>query len=103
VTLREVQDECWDSIPRLRRRIVGRAMVDDLVVQTLLRWDSSSDIEGSMRCYGEQRYGSIIWMIVWQAAISAVVQWLINRWLERRHEAASLRAEALSWTPPTGR
>ncbi len=92
MTLKQIQDSCWNDLPPLRKRMAGRAAVDDIVSAAISNWNSealaaygverySNELSARVGRYGEATYG-FIWVFILQAVASAVIQWLIKRWLE---------------------
>jgi len=104
MNLADLREQCWESLPPLRKRLVGRETVDDFVTLAVQNWEG----EYLMACQdNEQRqvyvhsmlgnlkrlhqtaspyeaaeYG-FIWVFVLQAVAAAAIQWLVTWWLER--------------------
>lgn len=119
MTVRDLCNEAWEEMPRLRRRLAGRAFVDDMVKLCVINWEgdyldacaddvqrkvyASAMLQQTKRAYqpisgyepGE--YG-FVWVFLLSAAASALIQWLIKRWLDRRfgrEEVAAWKQELL--------
>jgi len=104
MTLDDLRDRVWDSLPPLRKRLAGRASVDALVTMAVKHWEGEflsacrgADEQGlyvrtfarklERLCHarsgkGPQEFG-FIWMFLLQAVAVAAIQWLVNWWLER--------------------
>lgn len=111
MTLAELQDLCWQELPPIRKRLVGRQNVNDFVQLAVENWageylaacqdDMQRDIyvhallqnvkRGHQVMSGKEHheYG-FIWMFLLQAVASAVIQWLVQWWLERNANRAFL-------------
>lgn len=105
MTLADLQEQCWASLPPLRKRIVGRDTVNDFVTLAVENWEGEylnacqdnqqrgvyvSSLLGHMKRlhqaaspYEAQEYG-FIWMFLLQAVAVAVIEYLVKWWLERR-------------------
>jgi hypothetical protein len=106
MTLAEFKDEIWGDLPPIRRMLVGREHVDDLVEIAVHNWESqmlsqcSSDAErkivtlnilhsvrrGFQAISGREpdEYGSFFWPLVLQAIASIVVQLILQWWMAKR-------------------
>lgn len=99
MTLDDLVSECWPALPPIRKRLVGRDAVRQIVVDAVQEW--AADYLGAcqddaqrkayadaltkrieQRCTGRQEYGFAIMSIILVAVISAVVQWLVKWWLD---------------------
>ena len=105
MTLAELQEQCWASLPPLRKRIVGRETVADFVTLAVENWEGDylaacqddrhrrvyvhsllqhiKRLHQAASKYEPQEYG-FIWVFVLQAVASAVIQYLVKWWFERR-------------------
>ena len=105
MTLADLQEQCWASLPPIRKRLVGRATVNDFVTLGVENWageylSACQDNEqrevyvhallnhlkrGHQVMSGKEfnEYG-FIWVFLLQAVASAVIQWLVAWWLENR-------------------
>jgi hypothetical protein len=108
VTLEELQTWVWRELP-LRKRIVGKKVVDDLVQLTIETWPAelmnhaadgeqreivAMEVERSVRRLHQActtidatSYG-VLWTFVLQALVSLVVRLILERWMERRSNRA---------------
>ena len=109
MTLTDLQEQCWASLPPIRKRLVGRQVVDDFVHLAVENWageylNACQDNEqrqvyvhallqqvkrGHQVMSGREHheYG-FVWVFLLQAVASAVIQWLVTWWLERRANRA---------------
>lgn len=109
MTLDDVATECWKSLPPIRKRLVGKATVRDFVQLAVANWEGEylaacadndarkvyvAAMLGHVKRehqfasgYSEQEYGTV-WVWILQAVASAVIQWLVAWWLERRAHRA---------------
>jgi hypothetical protein len=105
MTLADFQEQCWASLPPLRKRIVGRETVSDFVTLAVENWEGeylnacrdnhqrgvyTASLLGHMKRlhqaaspYEAQEYG-FIWVFLLQAVAVAVIEYLVKWWLERR-------------------
>ena len=103
MTFDELQDACWSAMPRIRRRIAGRDAVNDFVWLAVQNWEpeylSACMENNQQRVYADvllkhiksahqatseydaHEYG-FIWAFLLQAVAVAVIQWLVQWWLE---------------------
>ena len=102
MTYSEFRDAAWKDAPPLRKRIVGRVVFDGLVDAAVSQWDccrvDARELLGRVRATHEkasgmtqQEYG-FIWIFLLSAAASALIQWLIKRWLDRHFTADDVEA-----------
>jgi len=113
MTLADLQEQCWHALPTVRKRIVGRQTVNDLVVLAVENWEGeylnacrdnrqrgvyTASLLGHMKRlhqasspYESQEYG-FLWAVLLQALAAAVIQYLVNWWLERRANRVLLSA-----------
>lgn len=103
MTLDELKDAAWAALPPIRKRVAGRNVVDDLVSLCVMNWEpeylaacQDNDqrnvyeralLQAVKRGYQPisghepQEYG-FIWVFLLAALASAVIQWLVKRWLD---------------------
>jgi hypothetical protein len=106
MTLAEFKAEIWGDLPPIRRMLVGREVVDDLVEIAVHNWEGqmlaqcSSDDErkivagnilhsvrrGYQAISGREpeEYGVFFWPILLQAVASLVVHLILQWWLAKR-------------------
>jgi hypothetical protein len=105
MTLADLKERAWESLPPLRKRIVGRETVDDFVTLAVENWEGeylaaccdnqqrqvyAGALLGHLkRCHQatsehEPREYGFLWAFLLQAVASAVIQYLVTWWLERR-------------------
>lgn len=109
MTLADLQEQCWQSLPPIRKRMVGRETVNDLVTLSVENWAGEylaacQDNEqrqvyvhallqqvkrGHQLATGREpaEYG-FVWAFLLQAVASAVIQWLVQWWLDRNANRA---------------
>lgn len=105
MTLNDLRTEAWKALPPIRKRLVGRTTVDDLVTIAVHNWEgeylaacvdntqrrvySAALLQAVKRAHqpvsghDPQEYG-FIWMFLLSAIASAVIEWLVKWWLDRR-------------------
>lgn len=105
MNLEQLRDIAWASLPPVRKRLVGRATVNDLVTCAIHNWEGEylaacADNEqrqvyarGLLQAvkrahqpvsgYDAQEYG-FIWTFLLQAVAAALIQWLVEWWLDNR-------------------
>lgn len=103
MTLNELKAAAWYALPPIRKRVAGRAVVSDLVAVCVMHWEpeylaacQDNDqrrvyeralLEAVRRAYQPisghepQEYG-FIWIFLLSAVASALIQWLVKRWLD---------------------
>lgn len=107
MTINDLTADCWHDLPPIRKRIVGRDRVRQIIVDAIREWSPeylaachdndqrnvyAADLTKRLeRRYGQQEYGFAIMTIILVAIISAVVQWLIKRWLDHHFNEADLQ------------
>ena len=111
MTFRQLSDACWADLPPVRRVVAGREACDTLLADAVRSWDSgeasayasrgAGDVYASamldrvqMRRQertGEDRYG-FIWVFLLCAVASAIIQWLIKRWLDNHFKPEQVEA-----------
>jgi len=113
MTLAELKNEAWKALPPIRKRLAGRVVCDELVTEAVRNWSSdyiaSCHDEMHRRDYArlllnqvrvsheprsginQQEYG-FIWVFLLMAVASAVIQWLVKRWLDRHFDAGQMQA-----------
>ena len=104
MTLAELRDNVWVSLPPLRKRIVGRDAVDDFVTLAVQNWEGEylaacqdnqqrsayvhsllghiKRLHQAASPYEPQEYG-FIWAFLLQAIAVSAIQYLVKWWLER--------------------
>jgi hypothetical protein len=104
MTLAELRDNVWASLPPIRKRIVGRETADDFVTLAVENWEGEylnacqdnqqrgvyvSSLLGHIKRlhqaaspYEPQEYG-FLWTLILQAIAVSVIQYLVKWWLER--------------------
>lgn len=120
MTLEDLKADAWENLPPIRKRLAGRATCDELVVEAVRNWSSdyiaackddthrrdyAKQLVNMIRVshppksgIAQQEYG-FIWMFLLMAVASAVVQWLVTKWLERhfsREQFAAWQQELAS-------
>lgn len=107
VTFEELANECWDALPPLRKRLAGKPAVRRMVADALTEWDapalaacvSNADLEQyehrlaeriRTRRSASQEYGFALLTILLTAVLVAVIQWLVQRWLDNHFSEADL-------------
>lgn len=112
MTLADLQSEIWRSLP-LRKRVAGRDTINDLVQLAVESWPTeymthatsdnerrvvAAEVERSVKrlhhaCtqVDSVSYG-VLWTLLLQGLVSAIVEWLVRWWLERRANRAILIA-----------
>lgn len=110
MTLQDLQNQIWHDLP-LRKRVAGRDTIDDLVQLAVENWPTeymnhatsnqerrvvAAEVERSVKrmhhaCTRTDSvsYG-ILWSLLLQGLVSAIVEWLVRWWLERRDNRAIL-------------
>jgi hypothetical protein len=105
MTFADLQAECWAALPPIRKRLVGRETVNDLVQAAVENWGSDylnacqdNDQRG---VYVHALLGQVkrahqvvsgkdaneygfIWVFLLQAVAVAAIEWLVKWWLDRR-------------------
>lgn len=113
MTYAEFEQAGWESMPPIRRRVCGRERFNELLALTIRNWspdyiDACHD-DVHRRRYarelldrvrhdhqqitgmGQQEYG-FIWVFLLCAVASAVIQWLVKRWLDNHFNRDMLQA-----------
>lgn len=99
MTFDELFDECWASMPLVRKHLAGQDQVRQWLGDAVSEWDSNA----VMTCQGDedmwayedaliervqarnatrQEYGFVLLTILATAVLVAVVQWLVKKWLD---------------------
>jgi hypothetical protein len=113
MTLDELKADAWASLPPIRKRLAGRAVCDELVTEAVRNWSgdylAACKDEAHLQDYvrqlvnmvrvshqprsgiSTQEYG-FVWMFLLMAVASAVVQWLVKRWLDNHFDAEQMQA-----------
>lgn len=99
MTADDLFEECWEDLPPIRRWIAGKAAVRQMFDDTLREWNTAelaacrTDYqvelyERNLRSRVERRsadkYGFVILTVVLIAVVSAVISWLVQRWLDHQ-------------------
>jgi len=113
MTLDELKADAWASLPPIRKRLAGRAICDELVTEAVRNWsgdyiaachgetqrnDYARQLLEQVRKSHELRAGmtqpeyGFIWVFLLTAVASAVIQWLIKRWLDNHFDAEQMQA-----------
>ena len=111
MTQQELRDQLWRELPVLRRNILGRERVDDLITIAIEQFpeeyarhgQSSQDVvamawsqdvkRGYYLLYGEDvTFGPLFWIL-----ISPVIQYLLKRLLEWWFESSANRVKMAGW------
>ena len=105
MTLDDLTTECWAAMPPLRKRLVGRDAVRQMLEDAVAEWDNEAIVAcgstGDFAAYevalvervkarraGE--YGFVLASILLTAVLVAVVQWLVQWWLDRNFNRVML-------------
>lgn len=113
MTYAEFEQAAWDAAPTIRKRVAGRQTFNELLAATVQSWSPEAaaacqDDDGrrrfarellervrnrhqAMTGHTQQEYG-FIWMFLLAAVASAVIQWLIKRWLDNHFPAEQVAA-----------
>lgn len=98
MTLDDLTDQCWAALPPIRKRLVGRDAVRQMLEDAVAEWDSEAigacqgaadlDAYGTalvsrVKARRQQEYGFVLASILLTAVLIAVVQWLVKWWLDR--------------------
>lgn len=109
MTLDDLKDRVWSAMPPIRKRLVGRRVVDDFTQLAVENWAGdylaacsgnhqrqvyAAALLGQLKRAHQpvsgtepQEYG-FIWVLLLQSIASAIIQWLIRWWLDRRANRA---------------
>lgn len=107
MTVDSLFEECWRELPFVRKHLAGKDATRNVFVDTLREWDSGA--LGACRTTYEQerygdillsrvqarsakRYGFVILTIILIAVASAVISWLVQRWLDHLFPKADFEA-----------
>lgn len=104
MTLDDLREEAWKALPPIRKRLVGRETVNELVTIAVHNWEGdylaacadnaqrqvyvSALLQAVKRAHQPvsghepQEYG-FIWVFLLSAVASALIQWLVKWWLDR--------------------
>lgn len=113
MTIQQLCDEAWSEMPPIRKRLVGRARVYDMVRLAVISWEpdyidacvdeGQQDVFANaltqelkrayqpLSGYEPGEYG-FVWMFLLYAAASALVQWLVKKWLDHRFSREQMAA-----------
>ena len=113
MTLDELKADAWRSLPPIRKRLAGRLICDELVAEAVRNWsgdyiaschddaqrvDYAKQLLEQVRHSHELRAGmtqpeyGFIWVFLLTAVASALIQWLIKRWLDNHFDAEQMQA-----------
>lgn len=112
MTFSDLEAECWDALPPIRKRLAGR----DSVRQMLADAVCEMDVDAIAACRGDadlgayqdallerirkrqmgQEYGFVFLSIILTAVLVAVIQWLVKRWLDNHFSLTAMRQELAS-------
>ncbi len=105
MTFADLQAECWAALPPIRKRLVGRETVDDLVQAAVENWAgeylTACQDNAQRGVYVHALLGEVkrahqvvsgkdaneygfIWVFLLQAVAVAAIEWLVKWWLDRR-------------------
>lgn len=99
--------ECWRDLPFVRKHMMGKENVREVFLDTLRTWDSAGiaacrshyeyeRYEDAMLARVERasgdKYGFAIMTILLIAVASAVISWLVQRWLDHQFPKAEFEA-----------
>lgn len=113
VTYEDFEQQAWDAAPPIRKRVVGRKTFGELLRAAVASW--SGDYVNACTCDTQRRQYAVdllefvkirhqaatgatqaeygfIWVFLLSAAASALIQWLIQRWLDRHFTAEDIAA-----------
>ena len=113
MTYADFEQAAWEAAPPLRKRVVGRQTFNELLQVAVQNWAGDyvnacvDDRQrqqyarellervryGHMKAIGanQQEYG-FIWVFLLSAVASALIQWLVQRWLDRHFTREMLQA-----------
>jgi hypothetical protein len=110
VNQQELRDQLWRELPVLRRNIIGREKVDDIITiaieqcpleffQHISQGSNEQDValaawgQSVKRGYGEEaQFGPLFWILV-----SPLIQYLLKRLLEWWFESRANRVKMAGW------
>lgn len=113
MTLADLQADAWHDLPPVRKRLAGRQLVGELVVEVVRNWscgyaaachddahrqDYARRLLAQVRESHETRAGmtqpeyGFIWIFLLTTVASAVIQWMIKRWLDNHVSAEQMDA-----------
>lgn len=97
MTVDSLFDECWADLPFMRKHLAGREATYNVFIDALREWDTPAlaacRTHYEQELYGQallsrvqertgKRYGFAILTIILIAVASAVISWLVSRWLD---------------------
>jgi len=113
MTYAEFEQAAWDAMPPIRKRVAGRHTFNELLRVATYNWcpdyvsacrtDEQRQVyarqlleqvrHGHQTMTGatQQEYG-FIWVFLLSAVASALIQWLVQRWLDNHFNRADLEA-----------
>lgn len=114
MTQRELRDQLWSELPVVRRNLIGREKVDDMITiaieqcpleffQHVSQGSNEQDValaawgqsvkRGYGLLYGEEaQFGPLFWILV-----SPLIQYLLKRLLEWWFESRANRVKMAGW------
>lgn len=114
MTLKSLKEQLWRELPFVRKHIIGRERIDDIVILAieqsplefcqhisegtieesvvLAAWEQSVK-RGYCLMYGEEaQFGPLFWIL-----IGPIVQYILKRLLERWFESSANRVMMAGW------
>lgn len=113
MTYAELESAAWNDAPPIRKRMAGRETFNELLAVAVRNWSPQSvaacaddrlrhqyarELLDQVRAghqqmtgQSQQEYG-FIWVFLLCAIASAVIQWLIKRWLDNHFSESDLQA-----------
>lgn len=105
MTVDSLFDECWAALPWIRKTLAGKDATRRVFIDTLREWDSHAlsacctdyqveRYEEALRSRVERRSkeGFVILTILLIAVASAIISWLVQRWLDHMFPKAEFEA-----------
>ena len=106
MTFDDLTDQCWAALPPIRKRLVGRDAVRQMLEDAVAERDSDAigacQGQADLDAYADalvqrvqarrvgQEYGFVLASILLTAVLVAVVQWLVTWWLDRNFNRVML-------------
>lgn len=104
MTFDDLTDECWAALPPIRKRLVGKDAVRQMLEDAVAEWDTAAITAcqgpADLEAYGDAlvkrvkakrgEYGFVLASILLTAVLVAVVQWLVKWWLDRNFNRVML-------------
>ena len=107
MTAESLFEECWRDLPFVRKHLAGRESTFSVFLDALREWDSQAlaacgtasqrdqyrdVLLSKVQTRNAERYGFAILTILLIAVASAVISWLVQRWLDHRFPKAEFEA-----------